>query len=41
MSHLVSPSFANFPGCGAVVWCLCFLVVFLFGCLPATRDFLP
>ena len=41
MSHLVSPSFANFPGGGAVV-CLCCLVVFaLFGCFLASREFLP
>ena len=38
MSHLVSPSFANFPGCGAVVWCLCFLVVFLFGCFACYQG---
>ena len=38
MSHLVSPCFANFPGGGAVVWCLLvgvfgFLFVFCFGLL--------
>ena len=36
MSHLVSPSFANFPGGGAVVWCLglfgCVCLVLLFSC---------
>ena len=36
MSHLVSPCFANFPGGGAGVWCLCCLgcvcLVWLFSC---------
>ena len=36
MSHLVSPSFANFPGGGAVVWCwfvgVFGLFVFCVGC---------
>ena len=39
VSHLVSPSFANFPGGGAVFWCLGCLVVFvLFCCFLASEG---